>query len=66
MSETTFMLAALALSAVAFLANVLLWIPILGKAFFLIGKVLRIVGIAIGLIDVWALLAFYQYVAPPI
>lgn len=66
MEPTTFMVAALALSAVALLANVLLWVPIFGKAFYLIGKILRIVGIAVGVIDVWAILAFYDLVPVPI
>lgn len=66
MEPVTFMLIALVLSAVAFLANILLWVPILGKAFYLVGKILRIVGIAIGVIDIWAILAYYEFVPTPL
>lgn len=66
MEPVTFMLVALVLSAVAFLANILLWVPILGKAFYLVGKILRIVGIAVGVIDVWAILAYYEFVPTPL
>lgn len=65
MSAEQFVILALVLSAVAFLANILLWIPILGKAFYLVGKVLRIVGIIIGVIDVWAILAWYDLAPVP-
>lgn len=66
MDPVTFMVVALALSAAAFLANVLLWVPIFGKAFYLIGKILRIVGIAVGVIDIWAILAYYELVPVPV
>lgn len=66
MAADTFVIAALALSAVAFLANILLWLPIVGKAFYLVGKILRIVGIVIGVIDIWAILAFLELVPSPI
>lgn len=64
MTPETFVLVALIMSAVAFLANILLWVPIFGKAFYLIGKVLRIVGIAVGVIDVWAILAWKTDLVP--
>lgn len=66
MSAESFVIVALILSAVAFLANILLWVPIIGKAFYLLGKILRIVGIAVGIIDVWAILAWYEVVGSPI
>ncbi len=65
MAAENFVIAALALSAIAFLANILLWVPIVGKAFYLVGKILRIVGIGVGVIDVWAILAYYEFVAAP-
>ncbi len=66
MTAETFVLVALAASAVAFLANILLWVPILGKAFYLVGKILRIVGIALGVIDIWAILAWKDLAPSPI
>ena len=66
MDSTTFMLVALGLSAAAFLANILLWVPILGKGLYLVGKVLRIVGIAIGVVDIWAILAYYDVLPVPL
>lgn len=65
MEPVTFMVIALGLSALAFLANILLWVPIFGKAFFLVGKILRIVGIAVGIIDIWAILAYYGLLPVP-
>ncbi|MBW3583287.1 MAG: hypothetical protein KY455_09340 [Euryarchaeota archaeon] len=64
-SAETFVLVALIASAVALSANVLLWIPIVGKVFYLVGKILRVVGFIIGLIDIWAILAWYGLAPVP-
>lgn len=54
MAVETFVLVVLGLAALTLLANVLLWVPFLGKVFWLLGKILRLVGFIVGLLCLWA------------
>ncbi len=65
MVEEPFVLAVLAVSAVTLLANILLWIPIFGKVFWLIGKILRVVGLVVGALNVWAALVLLELLTAP-
>ncbi len=49
-----FVVVVLVLAALVLLANVLLWVPFVGKVFWAIGKVLGWVGFIVGLLCLWA------------
>lgn len=65
MVDEPFVLAVLVVSAFTLLANILLWIPIFGKVFWLIGKILRVVGLIVGALNVWAALVLLGWLAAP-
>lgn len=65
MVEEPFVLVVLLVAAVTLLANILLCVPLLGKVFWLIGKILRVVGFAVGLLCVWAVLVLVGWAPAP-
>lgn len=66
MAAETFVLVVLVVAALTLLANVLLWIPVFGKIFYLIGKILRFVGFIVGLLCLWAIFALLEIAPSPI
>ena len=65
MAVEPFVLVVLILAAVTLLANILLWIPIFGKIFWLVGKILRLVGFIVGLLCLWAVFVLMEWAPAP-
>jgi hypothetical protein len=63
--DEPFVLVVLLVAAVTLLANILLWVPLFGKIFWLIGKILRLVGFIVGVFCLWAAFVLLGWAPAP-